>query len=63
MFFSSEQYKEIQKEFLDIYIYYHTQLPGLPQQYAQQIDNLLREMTGNFIDNNPYLVIRFTVFM
>ena len=53
---SEEQCKKVQKEFLDVYFHYHTQMATLSETMAEQIDYLIRGMVDHFEDENPYIV-------
>ena len=46
----------IRKEFLELFMYYHSQIPGLSEEFGDQIDYLVRGMVENFEEENPYLV-------
>ena len=37
-------------------MYYHSQIPGLSEEFGDQIDYLVRGMVENFEEENPYLV-------
>ena len=37
-------------------MYYHSQIPGLSEDFGDQIDYLVRGMMENFEEENPYLV-------
>ena len=37
-------------------MYYHSQIPGLSEDFGDQIDYLVRGMVENFEEENPYLV-------
>ena len=60
----SEQYSEIQLEFLDVYRHYHLQLPAVAQyeEYPKKISYLIDEMGQKFEKKNPYMV-QFLCFL
>ena len=60
MYFSIEQYKKIRLEFVDMYLCYYKQLPAIPDEYADYINRLLRDLAEKlFEEKNPYVVCIF----
>ena len=60
--YSAEQYKQIQREFLDVYVFYYGQLLNLSDEYADTVNGLARGMAENFEGKNPYLVRFYSSF-
>ena len=46
----------MQKEFLDVYLHFHNQMLNTSGALNDEIERLLERMTGNFEDENPYIV-------
>ena len=48
--------KLVQREFLDLYRHYHSQLPGLSGDHIREMQYVVRDMADKYEQKNPYLV-------
>ena len=54
--FSKAQYKPLQREYVEVIHSYASQISGLPNENAEYVYSLVRNMTETCEKENPYLV-------
>ena len=54
--FREETTIAVQKEILDVYIFYNALLPKVSETLRPQVAYLIRDMTDQFPKSNPYTV-------
>ena len=51
----------MQREYVEVIYSYASQIPGLPNENAEYVFSLVRNMTETCEKENPYLVIKIVI--